>query len=121
MGKNDINNRDYLRRKEVLTSFFSNKEYKLMTKKQICSFFNIPKNDIDILDEIVLVFKDDKITLDKYAQILKVGFKNSSLTKIPGTQDQVMMGDIDRSRSHKVKAIFIIGLNDGVFPSVRKD
>ena len=76
---------------------------------------------IDILDEIVLVFKDDKITLDKYAQILKVGFKNSSLTKIPGTQDQVMMGDIDRSRSHKVKAIFIIGLNDGEFPSVRKD
>ena len=62
---------------------------------------------LDILDEIVLVFKDDKITLDKYAQILKVGFKNSSLTKIPGTQDQVMMGDIDRSRSHKVKAIFI--------------
>ena len=53
MGKNDINNRDYLRRKEVLTSFFSNKEYKLMTKKQICSFFNIPKNDIDILDKIL--------------------------------------------------------------------
>ena len=31
------------------------------------------------------------------------------------------MGDVDRSRSHKVKAIFIIGLNDGEFPSVRKD
>lgn len=76
---------------------------------------------IDILDEIVLVFKDDKITLDKYAQILKVGFKNSALTKIPGTQDQVIMGDVDRSRSHKVRAIFIIGLNDGVFPSVHKD
>lgn len=76
---------------------------------------------IDVLDEIVLVFKDDKITIDKYAQILKVGFKNSSLTKIPGTQDQVIMGDVDRSRSHKVKAIFIIGLNDGEFPSVHKD
>ena len=76
---------------------------------------------IEILDEIVLVFKDDKITIDKYNQILKIGFKNSSLTKIPGTQDQVIMGDVDRSRSHKVKAIFIIGLNDGVFPSVRKD
>ena len=46
MKKIDINKRDYLRRKEALTSFFSNKEYKLMTKKQICSFFNIPKNDI---------------------------------------------------------------------------
>lgn len=76
---------------------------------------------IDILDEIVLVFKDDKISIDKYAQILKVGFKNSSLTKIPGTQDQVILGDVDRSRSHKVKAIFIIGLNDGQFPSVHKD
>lgn len=76
---------------------------------------------IEILDEIVLVFKYDKITIDKYNQILKIGFKNSSLTKIPGTQDQVIMGDVDRSRSHKVKAIFIIGLNDGEFPSVRKD
>ena len=76
---------------------------------------------MDILDEIVLVFSDDKMTIDKYAQILKVGFKNSNLTKIPGTQDQVIMGDVDRSRSHKVKAIFIIGLNDGEFPSVHKD
>ena len=51
---------------------------------------------INILDEIVLVFKDDKISIDKYAQILKVGLKNSSLTKIPGTQDQVILGDVDR-------------------------
>ena len=82
---------------------------------------NSLKTIIEILDEIVLVFKNDKLTIDKYAQILKVGFKNSSLTKIPGTQDQVIMGDVDRSRSHKVKAIFIIGLNDGEFPSIHKD
>ena len=82
---------------------------------------NSLQNIIEILDEIVLVFDEDKITIDKYNQILKIGFKNSSLTKIPGTQDQVIMGDVDRSRSHKVKAIFIIGLNDGEFPSVRKD
>ncbi len=82
---------------------------------------NSIKTIIEILDEIVLVFKDDKITIDKYVKILRVGFKNSSLTKIPGTQDQVILGDTDRSRSHKVKAIFIIGLNDGNFPSVHKD
>ncbi len=51
---------------------------------------NSIKTIIEILDEIVLVFKDDKITIDKYVKILKVGFKNSSLTKIPGTQDQVI-------------------------------
>ena len=76
---------------------------------------------IDLLDEIVLVFKDDNMTIEKYSQILKVGLKNSVLTKIPGTQDQVIMGDVDRSRSHKVKAIFIIGLNDGIFQSINKD
>ena len=41
--------------------------------------------------------------------------------KIPQAQDQVIIGDIDRSRSHKVKVIFIIGVNDGVFPSINKD
>ena len=84
-------------------------------------YINSLKVITDILDEMVLVFKEDKITLDKYAQILKMGFKNTSLNKIPGIQDQVVFGDIDRSRSHKVKAIFIIGINDGVFPSVHKD
>lgn len=76
---------------------------------------------LDILDEIVLIFKDEKITIDKYRQILKIGLKNSELGKIPGTQDQVIIGDIERSRSHKVDVIFIIGLNDGNFPSVNKD
>ena len=76
---------------------------------------------LDILDEIVLVFNDDKITFDKYGKILKVGLKNSGLGKIPGTQDQITFGDVDRSRSHKVNTVFIIGLNDGNFPSVNKD
>ncbi len=76
---------------------------------------------IDIFDEIVNIFKNDKMTIDKYSKILKIGLKNSGLGKIPGTADQVIFGDVDRSRSHKVKAIFIIGLNDGVFPSVNKD
>lgn len=76
---------------------------------------------MDILDEIVLIFGDDKLTIDQFIQILKIGLKNSGLGKIPGTQDQVIYGDTDRSRTHKVKAVFIIGLNDGIFPSINKD
>ena len=76
---------------------------------------------VNILDEIVMIFKDDQMTLEQYAQILKIGFKNSGLNKIPGTQDQVIMGDIERSRSHKIKALFIIGINDGIFPSVQRE
>ena len=73
---------------------------------------------IDILDEINLVFGDEKITIEKFSKILKIGLKNSGLGKIPGTQDQVIMGDVDRSRSRKADVIFIIGLNDGAFPSI---
>lgn len=76
---------------------------------------------INIFDEIITIFRDDKMTLDTYSKILKIGLKNSGLGKIPGTQDQVIFGDVERSRSHKVEAVFIIGLNDGVFPSVNKD
>lgn len=76
---------------------------------------------MDVLDEIVLVFGNDKITFDKYMQILKIGLGNSGLGKIPATCDQVIVGDVDRSRSHKVKAIFIIGLNDGMFPSINRN
>jgi len=76
---------------------------------------------INILDEINLVFGEDKLGVDKFLQILKVGLRNSGLGKIPGTQDQVILGDVDRSRSHKTRAVFILGINDGVFPSVNKN
>lgn len=76
---------------------------------------------INIFDEIVLIFNNEKLTLDNYSKILKIGLKNSGLGKIPGTQDQIIFGDVDRSRSHKVQNVFIIGLNDGSFPSINKD
>lgn len=41
--------------------------------------------------------------------------------KLPASFDQVTIGDVDRSRSHTVKIIFIVGLNDGVFPSIKND
>ena len=75
---------------------------------------------LEIFDEMVLVFGNEKLGIQKYTQILKTGLKNSELGKIPGTQDQVVVGDIERSRSHKVDAIFIIGLNDGNFPSINR-
>lgn len=67
---------------------------------------------IKILDEIVKVFGDERLTFDKYASLLKISFTENGLGKIPAGLDQVTVGDVDRSRSHKVKVIFIIGVND---------
>ena len=76
---------------------------------------------INIFDDIFNIFKDEEMTIDRYSKIFKVGLKNNGLGKIPGTQDQIIFGDVDRSRSHKVNTVFIIGLNDGSFPSNNKD
>lgn len=76
---------------------------------------------IDVLDEIVDIFKDEKISIDKYKEILKIGLRNKEIGKIPQNLDQVILGDIDRTKSHKIKVAFITGINDGIFPSINKN
>lgn len=73
---------------------------------------------IKILDEMVKVFGDENLSFEKYTSFLKISFSENGLGKIPAGFDEVTVGDVDRSRSHTVKVIFIIGLNDGSFPSV---
>lgn len=74
------------------------------------------KTIIHILDEMIMVFGEEKISFEKYMQIMRVGFLHSDLGAIPMSQDQVIIGDVDRTRSHPVKVVFVLGLNDGNFP-----
>ena len=71
---------------------------------------------INVLDEMCLIFKNEEITFEKYKELLQVGLSSVELGRIPATQDQVVLGDIDRTRSNNVKIVFVIGLNDGNFP-----
>ena len=132
--KNEINkNRNVLEISKMLYNFLIKNEIDKKLEAKVkkleennmheiaIQYKNSWKLLISILDEIVLIFGEEKITFEQYKQILLIGFKNSNLGIIPMTEDQVIIGDIDRSKSHKVKAIFIIGLNDGVFPSVNKN
>lgn len=79
------------------------------------------ENLINVLDEIVEFFKDEKISFEKYSEILKTGLNYRELGSIPQTIEQVVLGDVDRSRTHRVRAVFILGMNDGVFPSINKN
>ena len=76
---------------------------------------------IEVLDEMVNTFGDKKVTFEKYREYFKIAIENKELGAIPGVQDEIIIGNVDRSRSHKVKVIFILGLNDGIFPSINKD
>ena len=77
---NNIDKNDYLRRKEALTSFFLNKEYKLMTKKQIINFFNVPKEDYDVFNEIIDELQNDGIIFEDDSRRY-IAVKNSNILK----------------------------------------
>ena len=74
---------------------------------------------IEALDEIADLFKDIKMSFDTYIKLLKTGITHKEIGQIPQTADKVTVGDVNRSKTHKIRAIFIIGVNDGVFPSVQ--
>ena len=71
---------------------------------------------ISILEEISTIFKDEKITFEKYRDLFKAGVESCEIGKIPATQDQVIFGDTERTRSGKLRVVFVIGVNDGYFP-----
>lgn len=75
----------------------------------------------DVLDEIVVIFSDEKMSFDRFNKILQIGISKSEFGRIPTFFDQVLFGDIDRSKTKDIKALFLLGLNDGVIPSVAHD
>ena len=83
-----ISNKEYLQKKEVLTSFFLNEEYVKMTEKQVANFFNVPKDECYILDKIIseleeegVIYQDDSkrlVRLSDKGDILKCAYSSKS-------------------------------------------
>ena len=58
------NNEKYKQRKEVLTSFFSNKDYKNdMTPKQVATLLGVPKAQKDIFNKIIEQLENENVIL----------------------------------------------------------
>lgn len=75
----------------------------------------------DVLDEMVLIFDEEEMNFDKFNSLLQIGLSKSEFGIIPSTLDQVVFGDIDRTRIGEVKYLFILGMNDGIIPSIIKN
>lgn len=75
---------------------------------------------IQIFEEMCLIFENKKVTFETYKELFQVGLNASKLGKIPATQDQVILGDTERTRSNGLKVLFVIGVNDGTFPKTNK-
>jgi ATP-dependent helicase/nuclease subunit B len=76
---------------------------------------------MEIFDQMVEILGDQKAGIKEYKRVLESGFLSFEVGIIPPTVDQVLVGNIQRSKSHDIKALFVIGVNDGVIPSGKED
>lgn len=72
---------------------------------------------IDLLDQYVEMLGDEEASIKKFASILDAGMESLRFTLVPPAIDQIMVADLGLSRLSNIKAAFIIGLNEGVFPA----
>ena len=70
----------------------------------------------DLLDKMVRFLPGETLTLGEYAVLLDAGFAEIRTGVLPKSDDYVQVGDITRTRMHDIKALFFMGVNDGIIP-----
>lgn len=88
---------------------------------KIKEYMQVPEMVIEILDQVVDVLGDEVIDIKEFTKILVSGFEEKEVGVIPMALDQINIGDISRVKGREVKALYLIGVNDGVLPSVNKE
>ena len=71
---------------------------------------------IELLDKIVELMGDTKINVRDYGNLLDAGFEEIKVGVIPLNIDNVVVGDIERTRLGDIKVLFVLGVNDGIIP-----
>lgn len=71
---------------------------------------------VEVLDKTMEILGKEKISRDHFAEILMTGIADVHLGLIPATLDQVLVGDMERSRLTDVKILFFAGTNEGLLP-----
>ncbi|MCD8036257.1 MAG: helicase-exonuclease AddAB subunit AddB [Clostridiales bacterium] len=75
----------------------------------------------ELFENMVSLLGDDKVTIREYGEILDAGLSGLKMGIIPAGIDTVIIGDIERSRIPSIRALFVVGVNEGVLPSVETD
>lgn len=61
---------------------------------------------------------NDLMDPDELEELLTAGLQDMKIGVIPPTLDRVIIGELRRMRIGKIKALFMIGVNEGLFPLV---
>lgn len=85
----------------------------LLSKEYIMLYPKI----MDLLDKLVELLGDEKMAIDEFYELLNAGFDELRIGIIPCNTDYVQVGDLTRSRFRDIKALFFVGVNEGIVPA----
>ncbi len=71
----------------------------------------------DTLDMLAEAIPDTVVSPDNFLDLLRLSFGEVSLAGIPTALDEVTVGSADLLRVHEPKHVYLIGVEDGVFPA----
>lgn len=82
-------------------------------EKEYAQIYGIVMN---LLDKLVEILGDEKISQKEFVQLMEAGLSEATVGIIPPSTDQVLVGDMERTRLKDIKALFFVGVNDGIIP-----
>lgn len=88
-------------------------EGNLSLVKEYSQIYEIVMN---LLDKLVEILGDKKVRIREFKEILEAGLSEAKVGIIPPTSDQVLVGDMERTRLKDIKIVFFVGVNEGKIP-----
>lgn len=79
-------------------------------------YAQIYKVVLELLDKFVSLLGEDGISVKEYAKLLDAGMEEARIGVIPPGVDEVVIGDIQRTRLKDIKALLLLGVNDTLIP-----
>jgi len=73
---------------------------------------------IELFDQIVELIGEEHIEKAEFVALLETGLSQIKLGQTPVNVDQLLVGQVNRSRFGEVKALFILGANEGKLPLI---
>ena len=71
---------------------------------------------LELFDKFTELLGEEQISLGEYRELLDAGLQEAKVGVIPPGIDQVVVGDIERTRLQDVKVLFLAGVNDTWLP-----
>ena len=71
---------------------------------------------MDLLNSIYELIGEDEMDVAEFLSIFEAGISEIRIGTIPQNVDQVVVGDMERTRLKDIRVLFFIGVNDGVIP-----